>query len=367
MEIISLNSTDILEQIAKKRKMSIESILAENGIRSPNECGENDKICIPSPREMYYVQRGDTIEAIAKKRRIAKRQIYRNNLHLLRQPLRVGEPLVVPICTPRETLRIVGYADSHIPRSDVEASLPYLTIFVYTEGSYRQGDRIHIPRNPYQKMAKDLRVLPLWMPSTDSDTPLLSPHLAEGLLSHGYGGMVLPLAGYLPTVYQKAIEETVRIFHELGLVLFCHVREDSYDTYSAPLSEVTDGILSARTNIQTPWEVYLRYLTYDTPSMVRHACYPELPYAGAMVIGEASTYFPLKEAASVKKKHRAQRTKDSPIEWHTAEGTLYIEDAASISAALDRFSNAGYAGLCLHVGYVSRQLYTILNEKFRII
>lgn len=165
MTIYIVTAGDTLTDIAARFGVSAALIAEVNGIAPDTPLVVGQAILILVPAEVYTVQSGDSIYAIARQYGTSVIQLYRNNPALQGLPtLQAGQLLVIRYDpTPTNLLDVNAYAYPFIQPSQLRQALPYLTYFTpFTYGFTPQGDLVPLDDQAMIDLALEYGVTP-WM------------------------------------------------------------------------------------------------------------------------------------------------------------------------------------------------------------
>ena len=165
MTIYTVAAGDTLTDIAARFGVSAALIAEVNGIEEQAPLLVGQALLILIPAEVYTVQSGDSIYAIARQYNTSVVQLYRNNPSLQGLPtVSVGQTLVIRYeQTPTELLDVNAYAYPFIQPSLLRETLPYLTYFTpFTYGFTPQGELVPLDDQAMIDLALEYGVTP-WM------------------------------------------------------------------------------------------------------------------------------------------------------------------------------------------------------------
>ena len=127
MDIYIVQPGDNIDAIATKYNMTTERLVTDNGLISPYALTPGQALLILYPKETYTVHPGDTLESIASSTGTSILQLYRNNPLLYeRSNIIPGESLVLSYNTERD-IYTNGYVYYYINPDILKMTLPYLT------------------------------------------------------------------------------------------------------------------------------------------------------------------------------------------------------------------------------------------------
>ncbi len=160
---------DNIYSIAEMFGIAVERLAYDNGLIYPYDLVVGQTIVIAYPKQVYVVQEGDTLPAIAAVYGVTPMQIIRNNSFLLdRDYLVIGETLVISYNT-NGSIVTNGFAYPYVRMDTLIKALPnltYLTIFNYT--TVERGDIQTFNEDDAELVAlvKEFGVIPLMMLTT---------------------------------------------------------------------------------------------------------------------------------------------------------------------------------------------------------
>ena len=82
MEIYVVQQGDTIESVASKFGITVEKLIAENGMQEYDDLVVGQTLVITYPTQTYVVKEGDTLDGIAELHQISIMQLLRNNPHL---------------------------------------------------------------------------------------------------------------------------------------------------------------------------------------------------------------------------------------------------------------------------------------------
>jgi spore germination protein len=134
MELYVVQMGDTIYSIAERFGFSVERLMYDNNIKSPDQLVQGQALVIAYPNQSHIVQQGDTLQDIADTYNVSTMQILRNNPFLAdREYLYPGEPLVISYNT-SGNIKTNGYTFPFINYNTLIKALPnltYLSIFNY--------------------------------------------------------------------------------------------------------------------------------------------------------------------------------------------------------------------------------------------
>lgn len=168
MDIYVVQPGDTLEAIAQFFGITIEKIMRDNELDDPEDLVIGQTLVITYPEQSYTVEEGDTLSSIANAFGVSILQILRNNPSISERGLLIpGETINISFQTIRQ-MSVNGYAYPYIKRDTLLKTLPsltYLTIFNYQ--TTEEGDlSSFFDDTEIIQTAKDYGVVPLMMTSS---------------------------------------------------------------------------------------------------------------------------------------------------------------------------------------------------------
>lgn len=239
MTIHIVQAGENLRQIANQYGVSLQRLIADNGVLNPEALAVGQALVILRPTETYTVQTGDTLESISAATGVPALTLVQNNLSLLTGRLFPGQTLALAFEGAKEgTLTVTGYAYPFINRGILANALPYLTyLTIFGYGFTVGGDLI--PENDEEliAIANQFGVGPVMLLSTITEEGTFSTERATAMLSSiavqnrlidnivdkmnekGYIGLDIDFEFVDPAVrenYYRFIEETTRRLNAEG-------------------------------------------------------------------------------------------------------------------------------------------------------
>ncbi len=137
MTIHIVRKGDTLYSIAKRYGVSVNRIMADNGLGPGGGLVVGQALIITLPDRTYTVKTGDSLYSIAKAQGVAIVELMQNNPELIANPtVYPGQVLTISFKGGKiRGISITGYAYPNINRSTLRRALPYLTymaVFSYT-------------------------------------------------------------------------------------------------------------------------------------------------------------------------------------------------------------------------------------------
>ena len=169
MEIYVVQQGDDIFAIANKFSVSVDRLIQENGLIYPYKLIIGQALVITYPKQSHTVQQGDTLQSIADLYNITLLQIFRNNQSLSnRKYVYTGETLVISYNT-KGNITTNGFAYPFIQKETLYKTLPnltYLSIFNYSVVEKGEILAYYEDDSALIKSAKDYGVIPLMMITT---------------------------------------------------------------------------------------------------------------------------------------------------------------------------------------------------------
>ncbi len=166
MEIYVVQYGDKIEAIADRFGISVERLISDNGLINPYSLVVGQALVILYPEKAVTVQQGDTLAKIAYDNGITEMQLIRNNPFLYdREYIYPGDSLVISYHTVR-SLEVNGYTNAYIKPDVLTRSLPYLTylsVYNYQLSAGESAVISHGDDSAIIQMARQYNVIPLLM------------------------------------------------------------------------------------------------------------------------------------------------------------------------------------------------------------
>ena len=189
-----------IKDIAKKYSVSEDSIRHTNGI-TEGEAADGEQLLILFPTRSYTVKYGDTVDRIALRFGIKKRDIYSLNPWLTDSELRIGESIALKYDERRGGMAVAnGYYYKGCDERSLKMAMPYLTYVTFAEGvADESGIHRTTDFSSTVKHVKDERKIPLvriydrypMRYKTGKDMNRLAEEMIRLALESGYKGIVL--------------------------------------------------------------------------------------------------------------------------------------------------------------------------------
>lgn len=172
--------------IAAQYNISPQKIISDNELANPNVLVPGQTLVILTPEQVYTVEPGDTLEEIARRFDTTVIELLQYNPSITHaDAIFPGDQITIsPDSEKRGTIYTVGYAYPHIDRTVLMKTLPYLTyLTLFTYGITPEGNLIEIDDEELIRIARDYGVAPLMLISTLTEEGTFSNELAHQVLS----------------------------------------------------------------------------------------------------------------------------------------------------------------------------------------
>ncbi|HCX63181.1 glycosyl hydrolase family 18 protein [Sedimentibacter sp.] len=172
--------------IAAQYNISPQKIISDNELANPNVLVPGQTLVILTPEQVYTVNPGDTLESIARQFNTTVVELLQYNPSITHaDAIFPGDQITIaPSSEKRGTIYTVGYAYPHIDRTVLMKTLPYLTyLTLFTYGITPEGDLIEIDDEELIRIARDYGVAPLMLISTLTEEGTFSNELAHQILN----------------------------------------------------------------------------------------------------------------------------------------------------------------------------------------
>lgn len=170
MDIYVVQPGDTLEAIAQKFGVTVEKIIQDNGVINPEKLVIGQTLVITYPKQTYLVKEGDTLRGISEALGVPIMQILKNNPVVTERGFLIpGEIINISFNTIRPII-VNGYTYPYIRRGTLLKTLPsltYLTIFNY-QATEKGEITSYFEDSDIIRTARDYGVVPLMMTSTTS-------------------------------------------------------------------------------------------------------------------------------------------------------------------------------------------------------
>ncbi len=177
---------DTIYSIAAQYNASPQKIIADNELQDPNVLVPGQTLVILVPEQVHTVQPGDTLENIARRYGTTVTQLLQYNPQIAyADAIFPGEQITISLAEEkRGPISVIGYAYPNIDRTVLMKTLPYLTyLTLFTYGITPEGDLIGIDDEELIRIARDYGVAPLMLISTLTEEGTFSNELAHVILN----------------------------------------------------------------------------------------------------------------------------------------------------------------------------------------
>lgn len=422
MTIYVVQPGDSVYTIARGHRVPAERIITQNGLSNPAKLTPGQALVIQYPKQLYTVQRGDTLGDIAVRFGTTVNTLWQNNPQLNgNDRLYPGQGLIISYTQDKiGKLAVNGYAYPNINRQVLRKTLPYLTyLSVFSYGFQPDGSLISQNDREIIATAKEFGVAPLMVLTTINQQGQFSSEQAHRLLndpkeqcalintlrremlSRGYSGVDVDFE-YIPQGDAQAYSEFIaRLTNELapsGLTVMTALAPKTSADQPGLLYEAHDygalGRASQDVLLMTyEWgysrsepmavapvnkvEQVLRFATSVIPSDHIFMGVPNygydwpLPYVAGQTVAKAlSNVDAIDQAIRVGAFIQYNDTAQAP--WYdywqnNVEHEVWFEDARSIRAKLLLAKEYNLRGISVwNIMQYFPQLWMVLNSLFEI-
>lgn len=245
MTIYVVQPGDSVYSIARGHHVPAERIITQNGLSNPAKLTPGQALVIQYPKQLYTVQRGDTLGDIAVRFNTTVNALWQNNPQLNgNDRIYPGQGLIISY-TPEKIGRMAvnGYAYPNINRQVLRKTLPYLTyLSVFSYGFNPDGSLISQNDREIIATAKEFGVQPLMVLTTINAQGQFSSDQAHRLLNS--------------PAEQRALTDTLQ--RELvqrgysGLdVDFEYIPQGDAEAYSEFISNLSSGLAPSGLTVMT--------------------------------------------------------------------------------------------------------------------
>jgi spore germination protein len=247
-------------------------LIRDNNLSPNHQTNAGYSLIITDPSQTYLVKEDDTLSGIADAHGVTLLHLMRNNPFLSeRETLSVGDELVIHFNQDR-TIKVIGYAFSHISLTLLKKSLPYLTYLSIINYSVTPEGELHdVHDSTIIELAKAYGVAPIMMISSLPVRGKGNPEINHAIFAN-------------PQIQEKLIEKILKVviskgFHGVNLGFQTFIDED-LPLYINFISKLTEQLN----------KIGLETFVTLIPSTYRSS--PELPDNSAYLrlIGEVSNY-----------------------------------------------------------------------------
>lgn len=390
-------------RIAEQYNISPQKIITDNELQSPNVLVPGQTLVILVPGQVHTVRAGETLEGIARAYNTTVVELLQYNPQITHaDAIFPGDQITIkPAQEKRGPIYVIGYAYPNIDRTVLMKTLPYLTyLTLFTYGITPEGNLVEIDDDELIRISRDYGVAPLMLISTLTEQGNFSSELGSQILNNptvqnnlienivrtmkekGYYGLDIDFEYIPPEDREKFIEfvrnTTNRLYEEGFTVLTALAPKISADQQGL-LYEAHDypalGDVSNRVLLMTyewgytygpamavaPVDRVREVLDYAVTEIPRDKIYMGIPNYGYDFIlpyvqgvskaDSVSNVEAVQLAAEVGSPIQYDEQSQSPFfVYYDNQGRqhqVWFEDARSIEAKLDLFSEYGFEG----VGY----------------
>lgn len=422
MTIYVVQPGDSVYSIARGHRVPPERIITQNGLSNPAKLTPGQALVIQYPKQLYTVQRGDTLGDIAVKFNTTVNTLWQNNPQLGgNDRIYPGQGLIISYTQEKiGKLAVNGYAYPNINRQVLRQTLPYLTyLSVFSYGFQPGGGLLSQNDREIIATAREFGVKPMMVLTTinaqgqfssqqahellhnPSEQKLLTESLRREMLSRGYSGLDVDFE-YIPqgdaAAYSEFIANLTKNLVPSGLSVMTALAPKTSADQPGLLYEAHDygslGRASRNVLLMTyEWgysrsepmavapvdkvEQVLRFATSVIPSDHIFMGIPNygydwtLPYvSGESVARALSNVEAIDQAIQVGAYIQFDENAQSP--WYTywrnnTEHEVWFEDARSIKSKLLLANEYCLRGISVwNIMQYFPQLWMVLNSLFEI-
>ncbi len=178
---------DTVYTIAAQYNTTPEKIIADNELTNPNELVVGQTLVILVPDQVHIVQPGDTLENIARRYNTTVTELIQINPQIAyADAIFPGDRITITLeGDKRGPIHVLGYAYPNIDRTVLMKTLPYLTyLAIFTYGLTPEGELVEPADEELIRIARDFGVAPLMHISTLTPEGNFSNELASQLLNN---------------------------------------------------------------------------------------------------------------------------------------------------------------------------------------
>lgn len=229
MTIYVVQPGDSVYSIAQGHRVPAERIIVQNGLSNPAKLTPGQALVIQYPKQLYTVQRGDTLGDIAVKFGTTVNTLWQNNPQLNgNDRIYPGQGLIISYVQDKiGKLAVNGYAYPNINRQVLRKTLPYLTyLSVFSYGFQPGGALLTQNDREIVATAREFGVQPLMVLTTinaqgqfssdqahrllndAAEQRSLTESLRRELLARGYSGLDVDFE-YIPQGDAQAYSEFI--------------------------------------------------------------------------------------------------------------------------------------------------------------
>lgn len=169
MEIYVVQQGDDIVAIADKYSIAVEKLISDNGLMNPYSLVTGQTLVILTPKVSYIVKQGDTLASIADSNDISIMQLIRNNPFLYdREFIYPGESLVIRYDLVKD-IQVNGFTYVFLNQETIIRALPYLTFISILNYRITENKIINFGDDTeIIQLAKEYDTIPLLMISAFS-------------------------------------------------------------------------------------------------------------------------------------------------------------------------------------------------------
>jgi len=185
MTIYVVQPGDSVYSIARGHRVPPERIITQNGLSNPAKLTPGQALVIQYPKQLYTVQRGDTLGDIAVKFNTTVNTLWQNNPQLGgNDRIYPGQGLIISYTQEKiGKLAVNGYAYPNINRQVLRQTLPYLTyLSVFSYGFQPGGGLLSQNDREIIATAREFGVKPMMVLTTINAQGQFSSQQAHELL-----------------------------------------------------------------------------------------------------------------------------------------------------------------------------------------
>jgi len=394
---------DSIYSIARRYNISPQKIIIDNELQNPNVLVPGQTLVILIPETVHVVQPGETLAQIAQRYNTTTAELLQLNPSIdFADEIMPGDQITIMNREEkRGPISVLGYAYPNIDRTVLMKTLPYLTyLTLFTYGITEEGDLIDIDDEELIRTAREFGVAPLMLISTLTEEGTFSNELAHVILNDpvaqnnlidnilqnlrekGYYGLDIDFEYVLPEDEEAFINFIQNVNDRIspeGYVLFTalapKISADQpgllYEAHNYPrVGEASDNVLLMTYEwgytygppmAVSPVDRVREVLDYAVTEIPRDKIYMGIPNYGYDFIlpyvqgesradslsNEGAVDLAAKVGATIQYDEVSQAPYFIYYDDQGRQHRAWFEDARSILAKLDLFSEYGFEG----VGY----------------